>query len=628
MKVDRLILISLAAVCLGWNPPPLRGAEAPTIPPASRPTSLTPPRSSEQGYVGSESCRECHKEEHASWHRSYHRTMTQLTTPDAVIGQFDGSTIRSSGYDFSVFREGTNFMAKMPDPDLLMYVHQGGKAPPSGGIPETDAPVVMATGSHHYQTYWVPSSRHPGLLHSLPLVYLKNDRKWIPREAAFLIAPDDVGNFFTQWNHHCIRCHSTGGNPGLNPATGQLETRVGELGISCEACHGPGKRHVDLMAELKRKVGEAPQPEGGHAILNPLDLDHKHASQICGQCHGVFIFKDEAAYEAASEGPLFKPGDDLEAFRQYIRFPGGGDPAAQRELALNRRFYSERWWDDGTVLAGGREYTGLSVSACYVKGEMSCLTCHSMHKSDPNDQLKRTFEPRETCAGCHQEPLYTTEISKHTFHAPQSPGSDCMNCHMPHTTYALFKGIRSHQIQSPSVRQSSEHGTPNACNLCHLDKTLAWTGEHLAKWHGQPLPALSKEQQEVSAALLWLAKGNAAQRVITAWHAGWPEALQASRTEWIGATLPLLLRDPYGVVRKVASESLKKQPGFESLQYDFTAPARKLDEIVRELYRPIYGKKFGSNGPAVLVGPDGTFDFTTLSLFLQTRDNRSMTIKE
>jgi hypothetical protein len=32
------------------------------------------------GYVGSASCRECHRDEHGSWHASFHRTMTQKMT--------------------------------------------------------------------------------------------------------------------------------------------------------------------------------------------------------------------------------------------------------------------------------------------------------------------------------------------------------------------------------------------------------------------------------------------------------------------------------------------------------------------------------------------------------------------
>ena len=52
---------------------------------------------------------------------------------------------------------------------------------------------------------------------------------------------------------------------------------------------------------------------------------------------------------------------------------------------------------------------------------------------------------------------------------------------MPFTTYGLLKTIRSHQISNPSVQATLETGRPNACNLCHLDKTLEWTANALTR---------------------------------------------------------------------------------------------------------------------------------------------------
>jgi hypothetical protein len=87
---------------------------------------------------------------------------------------------------------------------------------------------------------------------------------------------------------------------------------------------------------------------------------------------------------------------------------------------------------------------------------------------------------------------------------------------MPYTSYTLPKAIRSHQISSPTVLSSSRFGAPNACNLCHLDKTLGWTQNQLTRRYGQKPTVLSEEQQTVSAELLWLLKGHATQRVIAA----------------------------------------------------------------------------------------------------------------
>jgi 1,4-alpha-glucan branching enzyme len=125
-----------------------------------------------------------------------------------ALGRFDGTTVPSGGLDYRVSTEGATLVAEMPDPDVLMYVVQGGRKLPLEKIPRVKRPVVMATGSHNYQTYWVTSPRYPGLLQTLPLVFLPETSQWIPREQAFMRAPDDKERFVTQWNHHCIRCHS------------------------------------------------------------------------------------------------------------------------------------------------------------------------------------------------------------------------------------------------------------------------------------------------------------------------------------------------------------------------------------------------------------------------------------
>ncbi len=594
------------------------------------------PRLGRAEYVGSGSCRECHRDEHVSWHRSYHRTMTQAALPGTVLGDFNGVTVMAEGLEYRLSVTPEGLQAEMPDPDLVMYAVQGGRKRPLDRIPHVTRPVVMATGSHHYQTYWVSSARHDRLLQTLPLVYLIKDRRWIPREAAFMRAPDDTERFVTQWNHHCIRCHSTGGNPGLDEATGRLNTQVGELGISCEACHGPGEEHVrDRRARAGAGI-PGPAPAGtpvaaDPTIVNPARLDPRRSTQVCGQCHGVYVMRNEHAMAYATNGPLFRPGEDLERTRYYIQHPSSdARPERRADLERNPSFFPERWWEDGSILAGGREYTALSASACYQRGTMSCLSCHSMHDSDPDDQLKPGMRESRACTSCHREAQYTTAVERHTFHAPASSGSDCLNCHMPHTTYALLKGIRSHQIRSPRVEASARWGVPNACNLCHLDRTLAWTGEHLSRWYGRPATGFTEEQRTTSAALLWLLKGHAAQRVITAWHVGWEPARAASGTNWLAPFQAQLLADPYGVVRYVAADALRRIPGFERFRYDFLGATNDLAHAVRRAearWRESV-KVPDRVGAEVLLSAEGAVMRERLADLLRSRDNRGVTIKE
>ena len=131
------------------------------------------PRPRQDAYVSSNVCRSCHPGEYHSWHRTYHRTMTQTARPENVLGRFDGTTVASRNLEYRVFQDGTTYWAEMPDPEELMYVVQGGKPTPLEAIPRVKRQVVMTTGSHHYQTYWVAGDKKYGnLLQTLPLVFL------------------------------------------------------------------------------------------------------------------------------------------------------------------------------------------------------------------------------------------------------------------------------------------------------------------------------------------------------------------------------------------------------------------------------------------------------------------------
>ena len=226
------------------------------------------------------------------------------------------------------------------------------------------------------------------------------------------------------------------------------------------------------------------------------------------------------------------------------------------------------FWSDGLVRVSGREYNGLSESPCFKRGQMSCVSCHSMHQyADTDDQLASKMEGNTACLQCHG--TYAAKIEQHTHHAANTAGSLCYNCHMPFTSYGLLKAIRSHTVTSPSVESSLKTGRPNACNLCHLDKSLGWAQDELAKWYGQPKSELSEDEAQTPASVLWLLRGDAGQRALIAWHMGWGDAKHASGSDWLPRYLAETLTDTYSVVRYIGQRSLKRLPGFEHLAYDY-----------------------------------------------------------
>ncbi len=590
-------------------------------------------------FVSSRACQSCHRYQHSTWHASYHRTMTQLATPQSVIGDFDDFVFKFRGTEVRLFTEEDRF-----------FVGLKGAAE---GVP-TRFPVVLTTGSHHMQTYWFAVSEKSRALGQLGGVYLKDDQRWVPRSSAFLTYHQSVPlGELGRWNGGCLNCHATHGR--LRPASFQnkfdfdvrmADTHVVEFGIACEACHGPGGEHVRANQNPWRRYVQHLNKTSDSTIVNPTRLSHKLSSQVCGHCHSVFHRHHVHAEEVkdwARRGSSFRPGQNLEevAARYVVRGTLDRLPETERQtVAEDPEFLLSRFWSDGMVRVAGREYNGLIESPCYQRGELSCLSCHRMHQSREdsrsreqwaNDQLGVEMDGNRACINCHHELAQPEKISAHTFHAENSAGSKCYNCHMPHTSYGLLKAIRSHQISSPSVQESLNTGRPNACNQCHLDKTLAWTADHLTQWYGIEKPELTVDQSEVAAAVLWLLRGDAGQRALAAWSFGWQDAQQASGLDWIAPYLGQLLQDPYDAVRYIAYRSLRRLPQYSEIQYNFIgSPAHRsqMRDEVMKLWNASGGVAQRNGADQLLLDENGQLDASRFNRLLKARDDRPISLVE
>lgn len=584
----------------------------------------------ENGFAGSASCRECHGDQFTSWHDSYHRTMTQLATPESVIGDFDNVRVSNRTGTFQLTRRDDEFWVEMIDPqwrrEQLLKHGEDYPVDQQADAPRVRRRVVMTTGSHHYQTYWVRGTDDRRQL-NFPFVYLRDDQRWAPREDVFLWPIQQPG-IRQIWNESCIRCHTTAGQPHYDAQDDSFDSRVAELGISCEACHGPAADHV------RYHRGQQHHPPR-RDVVQPAKLSQVAGAQVCGQCHSITQEHDHAQW--LREGYPYRAGDDLWEHRVLVRhLCKAGQPLSDKTPPTIPRatdeFLDQRFWPDGMVRVSGREYNGLIESACYLKGEMTCLSCHSMHQSNPVDQLAKGMHNDRACTQCHQEFNEPALVQEHTHHLPTSQGSRCYNCHMPHTTYGLLKAIRSHQVSSPSVQESVEHGRPNACNLCHLDQTLQWTARHLQQWHEIDPPKLTPDQQQISATTLWLLQGDAGQRALVAWHLGWEPAQQASGSDWMVPYLAQLAAyDPYSAVRYVAGTAMKKIPRFQPPEYDFVGSAQeRADSSNRAMaaWKGSLSGRLDRSGSRLLIGEQGEIDGATWNRLLRNRDDRVVNLAE
>jgi len=362
--------------------------------------------------------------------------MTQLAKSGAILAKWHGTRLPLGQAALQLEQKRDEFWVNTVGAD---------------GIKTDSQRVTMTTGSHHLQVYWTADA-NGNLQHPFPFGWLIADQKWVPVQDTFLrdphlAAPD------AKWNNVCIKCHAVAGRPGIDARTRTVNTETAELGISCEACHRPAGAHIAHYQNPVNRYISHLSDKAVHAILNPGSetLDHRLSAQACGQCHSYQYTPNQLDW--LRNGPRFLPGNELNANTTVVHastfIANGKQPDGHPHPG--GEWLGDRFWPDGMVRVTGREYNGLLDTACFQRGKMSCLSCHSMHGYlDSNDQLAPRMETNEACLQCHDD--FRDNLTAHTHHAADSTGSLCYNCHMPHTTYGLLSGIRSHQIdEDPGV---------------------------------------------------------------------------------------------------------------------------------------------------------------------------------
>jgi predicted CXXCH cytochrome family protein len=272
--------------------------------------------------------------------------------------------------------------------------------------------------------------------------FVRNGTDWW----AQLYPPD---NFKRPTGPLCDGCHSVDYD---------IKTkRVSEWNVGCEKCHGPGSAHVE-------------QPVAS-TILNPARFDYVHANDTCIQCH--------------SQGRPSKNPIEGKYYDWPVGFHVGLNLADFWELEEHKLGeLSFTHFPDGTAHKNRMQGNDFVTSLMYARG-VTCSNCHDAHGTD-NPGIVRE-KGNGLCLGCHgpnaQNGPHAATIEQHTHHAAGSAGSECIACHMPKIAETLGDVmVRSHTFRFVWPTQTDSMKIPNACNLCHADKTTAWATEALRSW--------------------------------------------------------------------------------------------------------------------------------------------------
>jgi hypothetical protein len=164
----------------------------------------------------------------------------------------------------------------------------------------------------------------------------------------------------------CFGCHTT-----ASAAAGQFDSSQAMPGITCEGCHGPGRRHVDVMKQR-------PRAQGITHIFNPASLEPADSVDFCGACHSTFW---------------------------DVKLAGEKGSAAIRSQPY--RLLSSRCWSAGD-------------------GRITCVACHNPHAPLVRDPL--AYDVR--CHGCHVA-RGASVTREHPGRACTVAEARCATCHMP-----------------------------------------------------------------------------------------------------------------------------------------------------------------------------------------------------
>lgn len=584
--------------------------------------------------VGAGACRGCHPGEHASFARTYHASMTRPAVPASLRAPFDGRPVAwpspaADGAPRTVrlTERGGALFATLPDPDVTARAALRGERAP--GAPDVERRVALVTGSHREQAFWVPGARR-GELRVVPVVYLVEDGVFVPRSEAF-VRPPHAPETPVRWNVGCVGCHATFGEPRHDEGADAFGTRVSDLGIACEACHGPGGAHAarfrDPFARAAAHAARARRrddaagdgtprassaPDDG--LVSPRRLAPDARTAVCGQCHAYAVPRDEGVFWATGWVGTFRPGDALEPARVLLGPDELARPGGARVDAETRALF----WPDGDARVGGRELHGLVGSACVTRGEgarrLDCTSCHAMHAGDPDGQLRPDRPGDAACVACHAG----RDARAHTHHAEGSSGASCVACHMPRTGFALLRAVRSHRIVSPRPAARAASGKPDACTLCHLDRSARWAASWVATWSGSggadapggEASATDAAIDALPAVLVDALRGDAGLRALVADAAGRAEAPAAVPRGVRARLLAELVDDPYPAVRHVARRSVRRLGGYDDVPLDLRGAAE--DARLR----------------ARLLGDAVPLDDAVRGRLLDGRDDRDVTLAE
>lgn len=322
-------------------------------------------------FAGSASCAGCHKSVYESHQHTAHFLTSQPARPEYMKGSFD------SGRNKFVLNDRVQVVMEKRKDSFFQVAFLDGMEKQANSID-----IIIGSGSKG-QTYldWTGKS-----LFQLPVSYFTAADQWTnsPGYPGMIVFNRPISS-------RCMECHSTYATklPGQNAQAEEFDHKSIVYGVDCEKCHGGASKHVEFHSEQ-------PNDTVAKYILNPGRMSRSQSLDLCALCHGGRLRKTKASF-------TFKPGDRL-----YDYF--SVDSSAMHVAAID---------------VHGNQYGLLASSACFLKSEMTCTSCHNVHENERGKLAAMS----QKCQNCHN--AAHVEKCKMTEVVGGSINRNCVDCHMP-----------------------------------------------------------------------------------------------------------------------------------------------------------------------------------------------------
>lgn len=379
-------------------------------------------------FLGDDACKKCHQDEFDSWKGSHHDKAMMLADSTSVLADFKGERFTSQGVTSHFYQKNGSF-----------YVNTEG---PDGSY--QDYKIVYTFGFTPLQQYIVkfPNGHYQCLRTAWDTV----KKEWFDLYPDFKVVHSEWlhwTNGGLNWNNMCADCHSTNVRKNYDYKTDSYNTKFAIINVNCEACHGPGKQHVEDVDRLGDRYTDTKTLRMTASTLPKQLVDD------CARCHVR-----------------------REQFSEFYNFEGTFMDHYFPEIIRDRLYHP-----DGQILDEVYVYGSFIQSKMY-QNNVACNNCHDSHS------LKLKFEGNKLCAQCHDPKTYNTP--KHHFHDMETEASKCINCHMTGKYYMGVDFRRDHSFRIPRPDLSLKYNTPNACTGCHDDKDNEWAWTAFKKQYGVP----------------------------------------------------------------------------------------------------------------------------------------------